>query len=193
MMDKGRASVWLVDISCGCALAACVGAFLWVATVRREESLADVRRNRSLVESAQRDLATLHALRDEQRALRVRRSAELGKNGRLPVRSPVMEYMQTVSELATEHHLRLISNRPAAPRKYAGLFEERIECELGGRLPDMVRFLSAIEETDYWADIGYLKVTARPGTTDGASDQQKALLTFSLFSAPPGETKASNG
>lgn len=193
MMDKGRASVWLVDFSCGCVLAVCVGAFLWVTTVRRDVTLTDIQRNSSAVESAQRDLTTLNALRDEQHALLVRRSAELEKTGQLPVRSPVMEYMQTVSELATNHHLRLIGNRPTASRNYVGLFEERIECEFGGTLPDMVRFLSAIEKTDYWADVGYLKVTARPGPANGASDQRRALLTFSLFSAPPDETKASNG
>ncbi len=193
MMDRGRASVWFVDVSCGCVLAACAGAFLWVTTVRRDETLADIRRNRNVVESAQRDLTTLNALRDEQRALLVRRSAELEKSGQLPVQAPTMEYLQTVSELATDHHLRLIGNRPAGSRNYVGLFEERIECELGGSLRDMVRFFHAIEETDYWADIGYLKVTGRTGSANGAFDQPKALLTFSLFSAPSSESKANNG
>ena len=89
--------------------------------------------------------------------------------------------------------MRLIHHKPVLPRKYPGLFEKRFEYELSGSLPDLVRFLRAIEDTDFWADIGYLQVANGPAVPASGTPDRHALLTFSLFAALPEEPAPESG
>lgn len=193
MIRGSKASVWLVDVVCGFVLAACVAGFLWVTVLRSKETLAEIRRAEDVVEQARHDLAKTKAQQEEQRVRLLGRSKELGQTGQLPARPPVVEYMQTVSQLAVQHHLTVIRHQPAPSRKYAGLFEERIESELSGSLPDLVRFFAAVEESPYWGDIAYLKVSVPPGSAPGVFNNRTALLTFSLFGAVGSEGEPGNG
>ncbi len=60
-------------------------------------------------------------------------------------------------------------------------------------MPDITRFLRAVEETGFWADISYLKVEQGPGPPRGESTQRIASLTISLFSALPVEADSDEG
>jgi hypothetical protein len=57
-------------------------------------------------------------------------------------------------------------------------------------MPDLARFLYAIEHADFWADVSYLKIDTGRNPAAPESTDREALLTFSLFSAPPPEAPA---
>ena len=193
MNRDGRFTVLAVDLACGSALALCVGVFLWLTVIRNDTTSTEIGRLKRTVDEARRDLASLRAVRDEQRALLLTRKTELSETGQLPDELAMVEYFQAVSRIAAGHSLRVIRHKPVLPRRYPGLFEQRFEYELSGSLPDLVRFLSAVEETDFWADIGYLEVAGGPGVSAPGSADKHAVLTFSLFSALPDDPVPEKG
>jgi hypothetical protein len=52
-----------------------------------------------------------------------------------------------------------------------------------GVFPDILAFLKSIEETDYWADVSYLKVEQRTQSKTQTGRERVASLVISLFSA----------
>jgi len=193
MNQQRQLPVLVVDLLCGCVLAICVAGLMWMTLVRSDDSRGVIRTMESRVVEAQRELASVRAERDQRRTLLLERRQRLADSGQLPEKLPLVEYFQTVSRLAQSHDLRIVRQRPAPPREYPGLLEHRIEYEVSGSFPDLVRFLQSIEETDFWGDIGYLKVQGDNGPATERAPARLALLTFSLFSALPPEKPEGDG
>jgi len=187
MRTRGPLPVLAVDVLCGAVLATCVTGLLWMTVVRRDDSRAALRAIGAANADAQRDLAALRALRDEQRALLVERRRQLAERGTLPDQPPLVDYFQTVATLAGAHGLQVVRQKPGPALHYPGLQEHRVEYELTGAFTDLVAFLRAVEEVDFWGDVGYLKVQCDPAARDSDSPSRLAQLTFSLFSTPPPE------
>lgn len=193
MSQPRQLPVLVVDLLCGSVMAICVTGLLWMTMVRSDDSRDLIRAMKSRVGEAQRELSSVRAERDQRRTLLLERRQRLADNGQLPEKLPLVEYFQTVSRLAQSHDLRIVRQKPAPPREYPGLLEHRVEYELSGSFPDLVRFLQSIEDTDFWGDIGYLKVQGDNGPATDRAPARHALLTFSLFSALPPEEPESDG
>jgi hypothetical protein len=147
----------------------------------------------SLVQTAQRDLAELRLECDRQRKVLEARSTELAENGQLPEQTPVEEYFRRLSELASRHQLRVVRQNPLSPREYPGLLEQRFVYEMTGSFQDLVRFLHAIENTDFWADVSYLELGSGHAVKGCRPDERVATLTLSLYSARPPDEEAETG
>jgi hypothetical protein len=63
----------------------------------------------------------------------------------------------------------------------------RYAYEITGAMPDIARFFRAVEQTEFWADISFLKVDQGAGPLQAGSARRVASLTISLFSALPAE------
>jgi len=190
---KGQQSVLVVDLLGSIAVAACVFGCFRIALDPRNDIKAEITALRRSAKAGNRDLAALRAVCDHQRALLYQRQAELAKTGRLPDETPIEQYFQTLSELASQHGLKVLGQHPVSPRRYPGLLEQRYGYDLNGSFPDIARFLRAVEETDFWADISYLKVEQGAGQPMGVSNERAAALTISLFSALPVEPRSESG
>lgn len=193
MFPKARLPVLLIDVVGGGVVAACVMASGWLALVRADRTRAEVTEMTKLVRVARQDLAALRQARTQQQSRLAQGTAELAERGQLPDQTPVEDYFQTLSELAGRHHLRMLRNSPAAPRRYPGLLEQRYTCAVTGSMPDLARFFRAIEGTNFWADISYFQITSGSGPELEGPSARNAELTISLFSAPPVEASAENG
>lgn len=183
--------------------AAGLGAALWMIFFHNEHAVSELRGYTRMISSATQDLAALRSAGERQRATLKERQAELAAGGQLPVRIPLEDYFQTLSQLAVRHHLRVVRHNPLPPRSYPGLLEQRYAYEVIGTMPDLARFFKAVEDAEFWADIGYLKIDGGQPQEGGhsgerrnpkggevgarmdsrASSERTASLTFSLFSA----------
>lgn len=193
-MGEDRTRPWLaIDFVGGCAVAGCVFAFGWLTMIRGDDvsvQIADLTRT---VQTAKQELAVLRVVRDRRRVQLAHRRAELASRPRLPDHTPVEQYFQTLSVLAGQHRLRVRSHHPVSPRRYPGLLELRYAYELSGTMPDIIRFFRAVEETEFWADISFVKIQQGSGPPGGGSPQRVASLTISMFSALPVETDLDEG
>ncbi len=169
---------------------AVVGALLsgagWLAIGSGRESSAEFAELTRLVHGARRDARSLRqATQRQRRVLKSRQAALLHEGGLLPTTAPVEDYFQQLSALASDHHLEVLRHQHMTPRRYPGLLEQRFAYEVRGATPDLVRFLDAVEHTDFWADVSYFKLDARSNTNQQTSDDRVMDLTFSLFSSVP--------
>jgi hypothetical protein len=187
MVNMKRVSRWsilLIDLIGGGLALACVGGFVWFTTLRPDQTAREVDRLNGLIRSAQRELSVMRVDRDRERSLLRARLAQLEESGDLPMETPVEEYFRSLSAMAKEYGLRVIRHNPLGHRTYPGLLERRYAYEITGATTDIMRFFQALERADFWADIGYLKIT---GTAAGARGERVASLTISVFSALPHE------
>ncbi|MFQ5495959.1 MAG: hypothetical protein ACE5EX_11325, partial [Phycisphaerae bacterium] len=102
----------------------------------------------------------------------------------------VEAYFEALSAMAARHQLRVIRDHPLGPRHYPGLVEQRFLYEVTGATANLMRFLKDIESTSFWVDVSYLRIWSNEGAGNRAADKRKAVLTLSLFSAPPPEKNA---
>lgn len=189
-----RNSQWLlrvIDVLCGCAVAACLLAFVWLTLIRDDQTGVDIRVLTQRIHRIQTDSRALRAEGQRQREILETYRDDLAKTGQLPTETPIEEYFQALSMLASNHGLRVVKHQPETSREYPGLREQRYACELTGPFPQLVGFLKSIEETDFWADVSHLKLEGGKTRLSGPSSERTALLTISLFSAMPVDT-ASN-
>jgi hypothetical protein len=87
----------------------------------------------------------------------------------------------------------VVRHNPLGPRSYPGLLEQRYAYEVIGTQPDLARFLRAIEDAEFWADISYLKIDGGKRQGGEPTDECDALLTISLFSAARAEGASESG
>lgn len=193
MRPTGKLLLRIIDVLGGCAVSACVFGFVYLTMVRTDRTAVKIRELTSSIQAARQDARVLAAARDRQRATLVRHQAELAGTGQLPAETPVEEYFQTLSKIASKHRLRVIRHNPLTPRRYPGLLERRYAYEVTGSMPDLVRFLKAIEETDFWADVSYLKVDRGTGPEHQVANRRVAVVTISLFSAPSSDALSASG
>jgi len=194
-MDRHRAwSLRAIDVAGTLLVTVGLLGFLWLTVVRGDDANTEIQElTRTLVEAA-RNVATLRATRDQQQAVLEERRAELAAGGQLPLQTPIEEYFQTLSRLASDHRLRVVRHHPLTPRSYPGMLEQRYAYEVSGAIPDIARFFKAVEDDDFWADISYLKIAGGDVPLGAATpDERTALLTISVFFALPTEAAPDHG
>ena len=182
-----------IDIVGGGVVAACLCGFLWLMAVHSDQTTREIREATRTIQTVQQELASLKNVRESQRTILQTRRAELARDGQLPEQIPLEEYFQALMGLTKQHRLKVLSHHPVAHRQYPGLLEQRYTYELSGSTHDLIRFLSEVERTSYWADVSYLKVERGHAPAGGVSDERMARLTLSLFSALPVETPTGDG
>ncbi len=180
----------VIDIVGACAVVGCLLGFVWLTMIRPDRTRTQINELTRLLHQARLDRRALRTARSEQGAILQSHQARLATTGQLPAAAPIEEYFKTLSVLASEHRLRVVRHKPLTPRSYPGLLEQRYTYEVTGSLPDLVLFLKAIEDADFWADVSYLAIDRGRRAADSASADRLAALTISLFSAAAGEAPA---
>ncbi len=194
MLKTKHLSLVALDVLGGSLVMACAVGFIWLVAVGSDRTSEEMTQLRQRIGHARRDLEALNLAQVQQQAVLKENEEKLAKGGRLPIHAPVEEYFRSLSAMAAQHHIRVLGHRPLASRRYPGLVEQLYAYEVTGSTGDIVRFLKAIEDAEFWADVSYLKVDGH-GAADvhagfdprGASEIRRAALTISLFSAPPQE------
>lgn len=176
-------SLWVIDIAGSAMIVACLLGILWFTTIRASRHSHEITKVTRIHNSINRQL-TQTQNQCEQNRLQL---SAIEKNtlatGNLPESPPVENYFQTLSTLAKNHRLHVLRLNPLTGRNYTGLDEKRFLYEVTGTLPDLVQFFQAVESTDYWADISYLKIDQGQGMYRSISNQRVAQLTISMFSS----------
>ena len=196
--QQSRIPLLVIDALGAMAVAACVFGVGWFLTVQADRTTVDQKQVGRAIAFAQRNLRAVHAACKEQNALLARREAQLATAGQLPEEAPIEAYFQALSNLASSHQLRVVRQRPLASQEYPGLLEQRYAYEVAGTTANLVRFLKAIEETDFWADVSYLTIVGATPSRSGHLNAQRtndhtATLTLSMFSALPSTASANSG
>ncbi|MFQ5591846.1 MAG: hypothetical protein ACE5HE_11835 [Phycisphaerae bacterium] len=179
-----------VDFIGGGAVGASLLAAIWIALIRGETVSTEITGLTRTIQAAERNVTRCQGVRDRQHALLNSRHQELMTMGQLPEQPPVEEYFETLSAIATEHSLRVRSHLPLSPRRYPGLLELRYVYELSGTIPNITRFLRAVEQTDFWADVSYLNISQGNSQSTDETTQRVAALTISLFAAMPAAVRS---
>jgi hypothetical protein len=193
MRRYDRLSLGITDVLGGSIVAACLVGAGWLTLVRNNETTGEVDQLKQLIHAARRDARALRAAQEQQLVTLAEYQAELAETGRLPLVPPIEEYFQVLSRLASEHHLRVVQHKPLTSRAYPGMLEQRYAYEVAGATADLVRFLSSIEQTDFWADVSYLKVDRGTGAEEMATSARVAALTISVFSLSPSNAAPDKG
>lgn len=183
MNRQRHLSILLMDLIGAAACAGLLSAFVWFACFRGDRTVAEIRELSETITDARRDLVGLRTSLDQQRTILQQRQAELVAGGQLPDETPIEEYFQTLSRVASSHRLHVVRHNPLSPRTYPGLLEQRYAYEVSGSMPDITRFLKAIEDAKFWADVSYLKIDAGSRQVGPASIERVASLTISVFSS----------
>jgi hypothetical protein len=192
-MAKCTNTTRFLDLLGGALVAASLGAAGWLAVFGAAETKARVTELSGQVQEAKQSIAGFRAARDRQQAELTTHQLVLAQRGRIPARPPIDEYFGALSAMATQHQLRILRHQPLSPRRYPGLLEQRFAYDVTGTVNDLIRFLKAIEDSSYWADISYLKIERGPGADQAAARNRTAQFTISLFSAPPSEPPTPSG
>jgi hypothetical protein len=173
----------------GAALVAvCLVCASWVVIVRTDQVTDQGRDINVELEAARQDLVQLRESCDRQRVLIAHRERELKERGKLPSKPPVEAYFQALARLTALHGLNVRAHRPSGQRTYPGLVEQRFAYELTGPVDDLVRFLAAMEQSEYWCDVSYLSLEEGASADAHADPIPVAQLTISMFYEP--ETKS---
>jgi len=172
----------MIDLAGGAVVAACLGAFVWFALLRTDRTSDVVGQLRGQLQAARHQARVLRAECDRQRLSLNAHQTELGETGELPVHARVEEYFRNLASLAAQHRVRVMRHNPLASRTYSGLLERRFSYQVTGATVDLARFLRAIELTEFWADVAYLKIEGGPNSA-GVLPERVATLTISVFSA----------
>jgi len=175
-------SLRMIDLAGGAVVAACLGAFVWFALLRTDRTSDVVGQLRGQLQAARHQARVLRAECDRQRLSLNAHQTELGETGELPVHARVEEYFRNLASLAAQHRVRVMRHNPLASRTYSGLLERRFSYQVTGATVDLARFLRAIELTEFWADVAYLKIEGGPNSA-GVLPERVATLTISVFSA----------
>lgn len=192
-MFDSRWQLRAIDLVGGGVAALGVAALLWSVVLRPDRTSAAIQELSEDLRVGRQRLAQVRAELQEQRSLVQSRRAQLDTAGKLPEQTRVEEYFQVLSGLATSNSVTLLRQNPLTSRLYPGLLERRYAYEVSGSAPDLVRFLKAIEESKFWADVSYLTIDQGVAGAGGVSRSRVARLTISLFSAPTSEQEGESG
>lgn len=178
-------SLLAIDLAGGAVVTSCVAASFWLIVARADRTSTEIQKASSAIERARDELDRLRIERDRETGKLRERKAALARSGKLPEQAPVESYFSLLSRLAVDNNLRVVRHLPLASREYPGLLERRYAYDVSGSLPDIAKFFRAVESTEYWADVAYLRIDARSGAAGPGTDERLAGLTFSVFSSPP--------
>lgn len=178
----------MIDLVGGALLVLMAAVFLSMTVFAQDDTVAQIDTMERSIAEARRSLALVRANMDQSRARLRLNQRRMASQGRLPEAAPVDDYFRFLSSVATQNHLTVRNQIPLGEREYPGLKETPFTYEVAGSWPDLIRFLKAIENAPYWADVGYL--TIHPLAEH--PEVRRAQLTVCLFSvARPQETHAS--
>lgn len=186
VVGRDNQSAWrlrLFDICGGALCAALVAVAGWLAFVHVGEAAQEVAALREQVESTRQTLTTVESAAIRQESLATARKAELGDRGKLPAAAPIDQYLSAMSAAAAAHNLTVIGHSPSAQRRYGDVFEQCISFQVQGSSANLLRFMRAVEDSPFWADIGYLRIEGGDSVGPPNSNLRRAALTFSLFAA----------
>jgi len=189
---SAKRHIHLIDIVGAFIVIVCLGGALWFTMIREDDSGVEIARLEREIVRNRRELSALHVERDRERRLLDDRERRLKESGSLPSEAPVEQYLQTLSALAKQYGLEVMRQSPVPQREYPGLLERRHTYEVSGDMKSITRFFLAMEHTDFWADIGFLKIVGNDAAP-GEPAARIASLTISIFSAPPPQTGSDRG
>ncbi len=181
-----RSKLMMMDAAGGTLVLGLLLTAGWLAFLRDQGGLSEIDElhiDISASESRLFDLRTRLSEREERvRILQV----EADTTGRLPEQIPIEEDLNSIDKLALSFDVEVTRLLPIASVEYAGLTEQRYRLEAGGTTLNLLAFLRAIEDADFWADIGYLKIEAVP-SVQGQDISKKRVASFiiSMFLAAP--------
>lgn len=168
----------------GCALAA------WLGWLRPDSTTDDIRTLSQSIPALETQLASSRADLSGRTEALLRQISELSEQGTLPRTAQVEASFHQITALATSCRLDVARVTPLASQAYPGIRESRYLLELSGTTTDIGRFLSGIEHSQLWVDVGYLSVSAKPERHDDqGSANRVASITISIFSAPEADEK----
>ncbi len=186
MRRNSERNLLLIDLIGTAVVGALLSGAAWLAMGSGRESSAEIAELTRLVHGARRDARSLRqATQRQSSVLKSRQEALSHEGGLLPTMAPVEDYFKQLSALASRHRLEVLRHQPMTPRRYPGLLEQRFAYEVRGATPDLVRFLDAVEHTDFWADVSYFNLDARSNNNQQTPDRRVMALTFSMFSSSP--------
>lgn len=180
---KDRFPIVLVDVAGALMLGACLLGCAYFGFIKSGQTSGEIGELATLSRSAAEDLTTARAACERQRAVLAGHQATLASERQLPLRAPLEESIQSLSSLAETHQVHVLRQNPLSPRRYPGLLEQRFALEVSGTMPELAAFFNAVEDTETWVDIAYLKIINAEVTTSGDAPERVATLTLSLFSA----------
>ena len=173
----------IVDLIGSALLLVCLALLLSFTALRSDDTADEIVRLEHNISRESRTLTALRVSFDQSRDQLQRNRDTLDQHGKLPERAPIEEYFRFVSRLADQHKLRVLSHYPWGVRRYPGLLERRFAFEVIGTLPGLARFFKDIEDSNYWADVGFLKITRPQASRAADPEDRQAKLTVCLFSA----------
>jgi len=183
---NSRWSIWGVDLACGAivALLACVALWLLITYVDRSgQELAGMRKELARVRQS---LARYQVAESAVQAKIKKQTADVAQQGTLPDQFPIGSYYRDLTTMAIKAGVTVQSQVPLVAAEYPGLVEQRSQFEVSGSLQSILTFFEAIEQSSYWADIGYFSLTQ--GSRRGTSTlERRAKFTISMFSANTSE------
>lgn len=193
MRRENELTLIVADVLGAGVLAGCLVMSVWLLFVRSNETTREISVLRSRVGDVRRELTSVRQHAEQESSELSTTQRELEAIGQLPTRTPVDRYSQTLLDLAARFGLRVIRQNPVAPRTYPGLLEQRYAYELQGATRDFVAFFAAVEQTNFWADISYLRFAAGGTSGPNSSGDRVASFTVSLFSALEVEKEKQDG
>jgi hypothetical protein len=179
-------SLRLLDALGGVLVVTSLSTFCWFTILGTDATAQEVDRLRTDIMMARREVTSLRAERDRQQSMLNVRKSELSATGELPAEARLEEYFRALALLAEQNRLRVMRHNPLGTRSYPGLLERRFTYQVTGATADLIRFLWAVEQTDFWADVGYLKIEKAGSAEVSRSGDRVATLTISVFSASSG-------
>lgn len=183
----------VTDVVGAGVLAGCLVTSVWFLFVQSNATTREIAALRSRAANVRRELTSVRQLAEQKSSERTATRRELDATGQLPTRTPVDRYSQTLLDLAARFQLRVIRQNPVAPRTYPGLLEQRYAYEMHGATRDFVAFFAAVEQTNFWADISYLRFGDGGTSGPDSSHDRVASFTVSLFSALEVEKEKQDG
>jgi len=177
-----RWSIWGVDLACGAIVVALVSCSLWFLVDYINCSGQKLSDMRSVFSNARQTLATLQVANVAQQAAIQQQTIDLTERGMLPSQFPTENYFQELTFWATQAGVTIQSQVPIVSTEYPGLAEARSQFEISGSLKAILTFFEDIEQSSYWADVGYFSLT-QGGSGEPSWLERNAKFTISMFSA----------
>lgn len=183
----------MIDVVGGCIVTGCLIAFLYLSVIQTEANAQEVRRFAQAIKVTQRRMSKAQATAQEHQDALRNYKERLATQGHLPAHAPVEAFFRFLSATADHHNVRVVGQKPLTPRTYPGLCEHRFSYDVTGTFPNITRFLRAIERSDYWADVAYLKIDRPRSANASTSTNPAANLTISMFTAVSEDGVDTNG
>ena len=192
MRTKSDSTLMIIDAVGAFAALSCLSGFVWLTLIRTDVTGAELSASRRTMRMIQRDTAAMHNTIEAKTTSLAARREELVEKGSLPTIARTEDYFQFLSTTARRRNLRVLRHLPLSSRSYAGLLEQRYTFDVSGPTPNLLAFFTDIEQSEYWADVSYLRIQRGMDQSIIGGDRN-ASLTISMYSNPPQPTDTGQG